>query len=97
MLAAEHRVAALRDPSLEGEGEEQADRLGGDAVLRQVRMDAGRLEREALDATRVGGEQVAQVQVADGGVMAFERLPGGASCERVRSSRPADGRLACEP
>ena len=50
----------------------------------------------ALGAIHVAGEQVAQVQLADGGVVAFQRLPRRASCERVRHLLPGPA-AACEP
>ena len=38
-------------------------------------MDPRRFERQAIDAARVVGEEVAQVPVANGGVVPVERLP----------------------
>jgi hypothetical protein len=92
VLAAEHRVTVLRHPPFAGEREQQLDRLGGDPVLRQVGVDPGRLEREALGATRVGGEQVAQTEVADGAVVPSRACHAGPRVSvSVISSR--DGRL----
>ena len=44
--------------------EQQAQRLVGDAVLRVVEVDAVGLDGQALAALGIGGEQVAQVDVA---------------------------------
>jgi len=79
----EHRVTPLGDAALVGEREQEGDGLGRDAMLREVRLDPRRLEREPLDAGAVRREQVAQVEVDDRRVMTGERLPGGGFHERV--------------
>jgi hypothetical protein len=55
-------------------------------------MDPGCLEGEAFGATRIGGEQIAQWEVAGGAVVPFQGQPRGASCERFRHLLP--GRAA---
>ena len=83
VLAAEHRVAPRRDPRSAASREQQLDRLGGDPVLGEVGMDAGRLEREPLDPTGISGEQVAEMPLADVVEVMRERAPGGAVRERA--------------
>ena len=61
VLAAEHRVAALGEPALLGQRDEQRERLVGDPVLRVVEVEARGLGGQPLAALRIGGEQVAQV------------------------------------
>ena len=75
VLAAIHRVAPLGHASRRRELDEQRDRLGRDPVLREVGVDPRRLERQAIDAARVFGEEIAQVPFANGGVVPVERLP----------------------
>ncbi len=76
LLAREHPVAPVEHARLPGQIEEELHRLLGDAVLRVVDEHVGHLEREALEALRVGGEEIAHVhrqhRVAVGG----ERPPG---------------------
>ena len=76
VLAAVHRVAAPRHVSRRSERDEQPHGLLGDEVLREIGVDPGGLEREALDPSRVGGEELAQVAVAHVGVMTDELPPG---------------------
>ena len=76
-LAREHRVAALGDACLLGERDEQPQRLVGDAVLRVVEEEAGRLGGEPLRPARVGCEEVAQVRSLHLLGVGLERLPGG--------------------
>ena len=63
LLAGEHRVAPLGDAGLLRERDEAPHRLVGDAVLRVVEEEPGRLAGEPLGAAGVGGEEVAQVHV----------------------------------
>ena len=58
-LAGEHRVASLGDACLLRERDEQPERLVGDAVLRVVEEEPGRLARQPLGAARIGGEELA--------------------------------------
>ena len=74
-VAAEHRIRALGEARLVGQLQQEAQRLVGDAVLRVVEVDAGALGGEPLAACRVLGEEVAQVEVADLGVVLLERAP----------------------
>ena len=81
-VAAEHRIGALRQARLVGQLDEQAQRLVRDTVLRVVEVEAGALGGEPLAARRVLGEEVAQVEIADLGVVLLERTPGGPLAER---------------
>ena len=92
VLAAEHRVAALGDAALVGERKQKRDRLLGDAVLREVGVDPGGLERQPFDAPGVAREELAQVKAADGLVVPVERLPGGGVRERSGHVVGAAGR-----
>ena len=83
VLAAVHRVAAPCHVSRRRERDEQPHGLLGDEVLREIGVDAGGLERESLDASRVGGEELAQVAVAHVRVMTDELPPGVAVDEGV--------------
>ena len=76
VLAREHRVAPVGHTPLLGEGDEQAHRLVGDAVLGVVEEEAGRLAGEALGPARVGGEELAQVHVPEPCRVLLQRLPG---------------------
>src|SRR5438552_2832896 len=76
LLAAEHGVDAFTEPGLLSESEKERERLVGDAVLRVVEVQADALDRQALAATRVVGEELAEMDVADLGVMVAQRLPG---------------------
>ena len=77
LLAAEHRVDPLAQARLLGQLQQQLQRLVGDAVLRVVEIDARGLERQALAARRVVGEQSAQMQRLHFAMVRLERLPGG--------------------
>ena len=65
LLAAEHRVDPVAQTGTVRELEEESHRLVGDAVLGVVEVHALSLDREALAAFRVSGEQVAEVDVFD--------------------------------
>src|SRR5206468_4641087 len=82
LLAAKHGVDALTQPDLLGEADEEAERLVGYAVLRVVEVQADTFDRQAFAATRVVGEELAEVDVADPRVMLAEGLPGRAVGER---------------
>src|SRR5712664_434834 len=73
LLAAEHGVDALAQPGLLGELDEETERLVGHAVLRVVEVQADALDRQALAATRVVGEELAEMDVADPRVMVAQR------------------------
>jgi hypothetical protein len=74
-FATEHRVTAGRHVACLGEREEQTQRLLGDAVLRVVKEDSGRLRRKALRPGGIACEQLAQMHVLDLRVVRGERLP----------------------
>ena len=78
LIRSPRNIASVRsrESRLLGELEEQPQRLVGDAVLRVVEVDAGALGCETLAARRVLGEEVAQMCLADLGVVALERRPG---------------------
>ena len=75
LLAAEHGVDALAQARLFGELEQQLQRLVGDAVLRVVEIDADGLDRQALAALGVVGEELAEVQPLDLLVVGLESGP----------------------
>ena len=75
----EHLLAALGHPALQGEAAQQHHRLVGDPVLGEVEVKAGALGDQPLTARRVGGEEIAQVGVAELGEVALEVLPGRAA------------------
>ncbi len=83
-LAAEHRLAALRHPAVRRQRGQQLDRLVGDPVLRVVEVEPGALRDQALAATGVRANSVAEARVADLGEVALQRLPGVALGERRR-------------
>ncbi len=74
-VAPEHRLGALGEARLLGQLEEQAQRLVGDAVLRVVEVDTDTLGCEPFAARRVGGEEVAQVEISDLGVVLLQGQP----------------------
>src|SRR5262249_60021564 len=76
LLAAEHGVDPLAQPGFLGEAEEETECLVGQAVLRVVEVQADALDRQALAATRVVGEELAEMNVADLRVMVAKALPG---------------------
>ena len=69
VLAGEHRVAAPLDVPLLRQLDEQLQRLVGDAVLGVVEEEPGALGDQALAAVGVLGEDLAQVALADLGVV----------------------------
>ncbi len=84
-IAAEHRGGPLGEPGFLSQLEQEPDRLVRDAVLRVVEVQAGACGGEALAPGRVLREEVAQVEVADLGVVGLERLPGRALPEWRRA------------
>ena len=91
----EHRVAALPEARLLGEADEERQRLVGDPVLGVVEVEADRLERQALAATRVLGEEVAQMPGCRTGrdaVPGPSRRVGHGDC-RPRLSPPGESRV----
>ena len=98
-LAAEHGVDARRAARTRSAScTSSAQRLVGDAVLRVVEVDAGRLEREPLAARGIVGEQLAQVASRERGVVRGERLPRGPGRKRRRRGRhgyPSDRVRRC--
>ena len=75
--AAEHRGAGAFQAALAGERHQQREAALVDAVLRIVEEEAGAAYREALEAVRVGREQLAQVGVGDRCAVRGQRAPGG--------------------
>ena len=75
LVAAEHGVAMALEIALASEVDEQAHRLVGDPVLRVVEVQPGRLGGHPLTAFGIVGEQLAEVHVADLGVVARQRRP----------------------
>ena len=63
LVAAEHRVDALAQARLLGQLQQQLERLVGDAILRVIEIDARRLDRQALAALRIVGEELPQMDV----------------------------------
>ena len=83
----------LGDVGRLGKRDEQRHRLGDDAVLRVVERQVAEREREAREAVRVGGEEVAQMRVAHRGAMRaelFQRCEG----RRLHAALPQAGGLA---
>ena len=77
-LAGEHRVAPGLDAAFARQVGEEVQRRRVDAVLRQVAEHLGRLDAEALEARRVAGEGLAQVEIAAVGFeVAAQGGPGG--------------------
>ncbi len=95
-LAREHRIAARCDPRLAGQLHEQAQRRIGDAILREIGGEPAAREREALGAGRGGivgrREPVAQVRVADLGIVRLQGVPGGERVQRHGSRGEAGNR-----
>ena len=75
LVSSEHAVDALAQAGLFGQSTEQAEGLVGDAILRVVEIDANRLRGQPLAARRVGGEELAEVQLPNLLVVGRERLP----------------------
>ena len=102
VLAGEHRVAALRAARTRSASSTSSlERLVGDPVLRVVEEEAGALGGQPLAAVGVLGEQIAQVPLADLGVVLLQGVPRGAlpsarSCGlrwgRARCPRPRSAR-----
>ena len=88
VLAAEHRFAALFDAALAGQLAEQHQRLVGDPVLREVEEEPGAVGDQPLAALFVGGEEVAQVVLADLGEVGLEAPPGGGLAQRAPGVAP---------
>ena len=76
-LAREHRVAPLGDACLLGERDEQPQRLVGDAVLRVVEEEAGRLDGEPLGTAGIGCEELAQMRLPQLRRVGRQGSPGG--------------------
>ena len=75
-VATKHGVDALAQPALGRQLQQEAQRLVGDAVLRVVEVQPGRLEREALRTPGVAREQLAQVAAGDLPLVRLQGLPG---------------------
>jgi len=76
------RVDVVAQARLVGELEEQRQRVVGDAVLRVVEVEPGRLHVHAVAPARLRREQVAQVRTRDLGVVRLERGPRGTLPQR---------------
>jgi len=87
-LAGEHPVDPPRDLRLGGEVGEQAQGLGIDAVLGVVEEDATALEREALRARGVRGEETGKRRRSDCLLVRGEGLPGGRADEGAHDCVP---------
>ncbi len=81
-LAGEHRLDPVAQARLLGQLDEQPDRLVGDPVLRVVEEEADRLGGQALAAAGVLREEVAEVLALQLREVLLERLPRGALAER---------------
>src|SRR5919108_501070 len=88
-LAAEHGLATLRHPAFGRERDQQIERLGGDAVLRVVEVQAGSLRCQPVATAWIRREKVAQVHVADLVEVSLQRLPGRALVGRAERHRAA--------
>ena len=87
LLPAEHRVDAAPQSALRGEGDEQFERASGHPVLRIVEIKPAGLGGEAVSASRVGREKLAQMKAGHLGMVGLKCLPGG----RVGQGRGAHG------
>ena len=86
LLAAEHGVDPRAQAGFLGQLQQQLERLVGDAVLRVVEVDAGRLGRQPLAARGIVGEELAQMHgPGSSSMVGFERLP----CRAVPSAMRA--------
>ena len=75
VVAAEHGIDPPAQPAGLGQGQEEADRLVGDAVLRVVEVQPGPFGDEALAPVRVLGEEVPQVAILQLLVVRPQRRP----------------------
>src|SRR5262249_24053457 len=75
LLAAEHGLDARTEVALLGQGEQERQGFVSDAVLRIVEVQPHRLGGQPLAARGVGGEQIAQLQVARLLVVGGEGFP----------------------
>ena len=75
LMCSPRNIASRRSatPHSVGQGGQQREGLVGDPVLRVVEVEADGLGGQALAALGIGGEQVAQVRVADLCVVPLER------------------------
>ncbi len=76
-LAGEHRPGSLGHAGFAGELHQQGERLVGEAILRVVEPQPLGFGDQALTPVRVGGEEVAQMRLADLGVMTLQLSPRG--------------------
>jgi hypothetical protein len=60
---------------LAGQFDQQAEGFSGDAVFGKIHQQIAETAGEFVKTFGVGGKQVAQVQVGDGGMMGFQFLP----------------------
>ena len=81
-LSREHRRPPLLDPCRLGDLHQEIDRVRGRPMLRVVEEDPRALGHHPARPVRVRGEQVAQVDVPQHGVVERERLPLGGLVDR---------------
>ena len=74
-LAGEHPLDPGRRLRLASQFSQQAEGLSGDAVLGKIHQQIAEASGECGETLGIGGEQVAQVQVGDDGMMGFQLLP----------------------
>ena len=74
VLAAEHRVPALRHAALTGQFGQQADRVPADPVLRVVEIKPAGLGDQVGAARGIVGEEIPQGEFTYVGVVALEGL-----------------------
>jgi hypothetical protein len=74
-LAVEHPLGPGRHLRLAGQFDQQTERFAGDAVLGKIDQQIPEPPGKPGEAFGIGREQVAQVQVGDGGMMGFQFLP----------------------
>jgi hypothetical protein len=80
-VAAEHGVDPRAQAALFRQPGEQSQRLVSDAILREVDVEPGGLDRQTLAALGVGREQLAEVELPHVAVMGSEGFPGRAGPE----------------
>jgi hypothetical protein len=93
VLAAEHRVASLGDAAFIRELDEQLERLVGDPVLGVIQEEPRALGDQPLTAIGVLGEQLAEVPIADLGVVALKSPPRLCLAQLRQAARRSDSDL----
>ncbi len=80
-LTAEHRVHLLREPALRRELPQKLEGVVGDAMLRVVEIEAGRLGGQPLAARRIGVEEIPELQALDFSPVPLQPAPDGSLYE----------------